>query len=125
LGSFWIGTPETSQPVWSVTYAINRWEPISAHNGFLDLALALGLVGVVVLLIGMACILRKSFRRWDFGPQYGFWPVAFLIVMFLENMGETSLFRQNNVYWVIYLITAFTAAPRARSEIRGLPKRWL
>jgi exopolysaccharide production protein ExoQ len=125
FGSFWIGTPDTSQAVWSVTYAINRWEPISAHNGFLDLALALGVLGVLIFLFGMASIVRKSFFRWNNGTQFGFWPVAYLIVMILENMGETSLFRQNNVYWVLYVIIAFAASPRTLQVPARVPKQRL
>jgi len=104
FGTFWIDAPATTGPIWSVTKALNNWMPISAHNGFLELTLAVGGVGLALFIMGFsAAVVRCVAWVRSQETALALWPVAFLTLLLMANVGESSLFRQNNVYWAVYV----------------------
>ncbi|MFQ3615824.1 MAG: O-antigen ligase [Cyanobacteriota bacterium] len=103
--AFWDGLNGPSAVVWRA----EAWKVPDAHNGFLDLLLQLGIVGMVVFLVGyfanaMGSIIRL--RRMT-GSEF-IWPVPFLIFMILSNLPETSLMRANDIFWVLYVAIALS-----------------
>lgn len=109
--AFWLGMEGPSRRVLSVI----DWGTPHAHNGFLDLALQLGLVGVLVFAVGFAIAAARSVGalRASPGPA-GLWPLLFLTYMVLYNLSETTLLQQNNLYWVLYVATVCSWILRRR-----------
>ncbi|MFC1660016.1 O-antigen ligase family protein [Gemmatimonadota bacterium] len=77
------------------------WETPHSHNGFLDLWVDLGLVGLVFFLgaylVGLSRAWRRLLERSD-AP--GLWHLAFLITLALRNLTETS-FYNNALVWAL------------------------
>ncbi|MGC2721946.1 MAG: O-antigen ligase family protein, partial [Candidatus Acidiferrales bacterium] len=71
--------------------AVN-WDPPTAHNGFLDAALGLGIIGLAILLLGLLRNLYLGFkvarRDQDFAS---IWPLFFIIFVVLDNLTESSI----------------------------------
>ena len=103
--AFWSGLDGPSAPV----IRAEGWLTPDAHNGFLDLVLQLGLVGLFVFLCGyifnffyyLKCLRDTS------GIEF-IWPLPFLIFMILSNLPETSLMRANDFFWVLYVAIALS-----------------
>src|ERR1019366_881272 len=87
------------------------WTPAYAHNGFLDVILGLGFLGLAVFAIGYAILWRRAFT---FARQYpgpaGLWPCMFLAFMLFYNLTEGPVISQNNITWVLYVAVAVSLA---------------
>jgi O-antigen ligase len=83
------------------------WDfPINeAHNGYLDVYLNLGYIGVVIIfaVILSACreILRKIIEHHDFG----IFCLGFIIVLLIYNLTETA-FKDTHPLWSLFLLMA-------------------
>ena len=95
----------------------NGWLVPSAHNGFLDLGLNLGLLGLFVFLCIWVMSIRRAieFIRLEPGP-IGLWPISFLCFFTLHNLTESSLFaRPLSLSSLLFaVITASLAVNRSR-----------
>lgn len=101
--SFWLGLEsKPSADLWSIL----GWHVPHSHNGFLDLAEELGLVGLCLFLAGFARSMRRGLQ-WARTQReaIGLWPLAYLSFMFLFNLSESSILKQDNLFWVLYIAT--------------------
>jgi exopolysaccharide production protein ExoQ len=106
--AFWVGWGGESAEVWSAI----GWDPAHAHNGFLDLALQLGVIGVLTFVAGFAVALlqaSRALRRTDSGA--GLWPLAYLVFFFLFNLTESPLLRYDSLFWALYVTTVCSPFP--------------
>jgi exopolysaccharide production protein ExoQ len=94
---FWLGAaPESAQ----VNQAM-RGLIMYSHNGYLEILISLGIVGLVLTLavLGIGVKRALSFSEQS---QAGIelWPLAFLLYLILHNLGECSIFIQD-IEWAI------------------------
>ncbi|HEX2095674.1 MAG TPA: O-antigen ligase [Longimicrobiaceae bacterium] len=101
--AFWLGR---EGPSGKALEAIG-WDTPGAHNGYLDLTLQVGLVGLGVFLAGFVVALARSVHalRATRTPD-GYWPLTFLTFLLVYNFAETMLLAANSVFWVLYVATA-------------------
>jgi exopolysaccharide production protein ExoQ len=80
------------------------WTPLKAHNGYLDLWLELGLVGLTLFLLNTAIVLNRSLAFAASGRTLlSQWPLLMLSLIMLHNFFESDLLIQNGFMWVIYV----------------------
>ncbi len=105
-GAFWYGPDTPSFYIWQAT----GWTPPNSHNGFLDLWLQIGLLGLLIYLFGFLVITLPKAFYWLRATRTseGFWPLIYMTYMFLANISETTLMIQNDIFWVIYVAIAFS-----------------
>lgn len=97
---FWSGLDGPSAYVWRAT----QWNPTHPHNGLMQLALDLGLLGVTVYLIGFCrCCWRALAYVRSTNKLEGIWPMAFLIYLILLNLTESHLVSSNSIIWILYV----------------------
>jgi exopolysaccharide production protein ExoQ len=111
--AFWQGMRGESA---NVLLAVG-WAPAYAHNGFLDLVLGLGFLGLSVFAFGYLLLWRRAFAflTRDPGPA-AIWLCVFLAFMFFYNLTEGPVVSQNNITWVLYVAVAV-------SLVRYLPAK--
>jgi O-antigen ligase len=104
-GAFWLGYDSESAYVW---YG-SGWNPPDAHNGFLDLWLHLGLLGLSLFLVAFWITLVQGLA-WArlCKTSEGFWPVTYMTCLILVNLTESSLMTQNSIFWVLYIAVALS-----------------
>jgi O-antigen ligase len=118
-GGFWLGWAGESARV-----ALQAgFMPGHAHNGFLNLWLELGLLGVSVFVLAFSLtLLRAVAQARSTKTVEGFWPLVFLTFFVLYNLTESSLLGHNDIFWILYVAVALStftkdtktgAAPRA------------
>ena len=103
------------------TVTTGGWIVPNAHNGFLDIALDVGLIGLLLFLITFIITFARSLKQ-AYATQYSekLWSLAFLCFLVMNNMTESFLLRGANVYWVLYISTAFTLSQKSflKSNVR-------
>ena len=102
--AFWLGWGSESEEIWR---ALN-WEVPHAHNGFLDLWLELGLLGIVTFVLGFVGLYVRAITWVRLTKTAeALWPLAYLAFLFLANLTESSLLRQK-FFWILYMAVAFS-----------------
>ncbi|AFY87655.1 O-antigen ligase family protein [Chroococcidiopsis thermalis] len=103
--AFWLGWQGESGRVWNVLI----WEPTYAHNGYLQLGLDLGLLGIAVFVLGFSIYFGRSLI-WARTNQTatGMFPLAFLTFLLPYNMTDSIILQQNNIFWIFYVSTVFS-----------------
>lgn len=87
----------------------NRWLPPNAHNGFLDVALDVGIVGLILFLITFAIALSRSYRLAYATREPAFiWAFVFLVFLVATNLTETLLLNLANMYWTLFVATSLS-----------------
>lgn len=99
--AFWIRDERSPS---ARVFDLLQWETPHAHNGFLDLALQLGLVGLAIFLISYLVAARRSVLaiRANRDPS-ALWPLVYLAFTVLYNVTESAIAGQHSVYWVLYV----------------------
>jgi O-antigen ligase len=100
FGSFWQGTKGPSVVILNAVH----WDVAHAHNGFLDLWIDMGFLGLTVFLIGYGISCYRAFhvfRKSD--EQETVWPLVFLAFLLVFNFTESAILRQNNLFLALYV----------------------
>jgi O-antigen ligase len=102
FSSFWKANGESSSVIQVVSWFVQ-----GAHNGFLDLTLDLGLLGLSILVIGYVILWHRALRlvRRSTGVV-PIWLCTYLAFMFFSNLTESAILVQNNIFWILYASTA-------------------
>ncbi len=102
-GAFWSGG---EGPSGEVARQLGYY-PWHAHNGFLQLGLDLGILGIALFVPLLIFYLSRALRvGLDSGVRWGLWPAAYLGYFVLSNLAEAELVRHDSLYWVLYLVAA-------------------
>ncbi|GAB1543466.1 hypothetical protein NUACC21_61410 [Scytonema sp. NUACC21] len=93
--------------------SISGWIPPHAHNGFIDIALDVGFIGLLVFLISFVLSFARALKRaYATKDLEELWPLAFLTFLAMNNMTESFLMRLANLYWVLYITVALTVSQK-------------
>jgi exopolysaccharide production protein ExoQ len=97
------------------------WNPNQAHNGFLDLALNEGLVGLGILLSVFYVALRRSLRQLRDGDPTGAgrFLLVMLIYLLVHNVSEADFYQRPA--WAVFLV-AFIASAKADLPVKYEPQ---
>jgi exopolysaccharide production protein ExoQ len=103
--AFWTGDEGSAGDVWEAA----GWSPVTAHNGFLELGLSLGIVGLALFSLAFLLSFWRAWRDLRQGQGLGaMWPAIFLSYFLLYNLTESSLLLTNNILWVLYVATTLS-----------------
>jgi len=99
--SFWLG--DRLKQVWSLYW----WHPNEAHNGYLEVYLNLGWIGITLLLLLMVKGYRNVVAAFRLDPESGSIRIAYFVVAVAYNFSE-SAFRMLNPIWIFFLLATTT-----------------
>lgn len=108
--AFWL--PENGPAYW-VREAV-AWQVASAHSSWLELALGMGRVGVVLFALQLIATLRRGASAL-LNAQAGLWAPAFLAAFALYTLSESHALQANNLFWTIYVAVAARLALDGRA----------
>ena len=116
--AFW--APDSLPAHW-VRVAV-RWEAPSAHHGWLDLCLSLGLVGFAAFSLHMAVTVWRAVRVF-LDHRFAIFAGGFLCQFLLFTSSESLILASNHMAWIFYVIVAGQLAKglgeSGRVEARG------
>jgi O-antigen ligase len=125
-GAFWAGgwSGESAHVSLWVSRFANDPVVVHAHNGFLDLLLDLGLLGLATFALGFSlATLRAVYWVRATRTAAGLWPLVYLTFILLYNFTESSILQHNNVFWILYVTVSMLTAARFSDSI-GMT-RWM
>src|SRR2546425_1466858 len=96
--SFWLGP--RLQELWSIYW----WHPNEAHNGYLEVFLNLGWMGVGLLALVMVTGYRNVLSTFRRDRDAGRLRLAYFVVTLIYNFTEAG-FRMMNPVWIFFLLT--------------------
>jgi len=101
--AFWLGwNGKDSSDIWMAL----QWPVPHSHNGFLDLLADLGFAGLFLFLAGYISGFRSALRCARASRTLlGLFPLLYFSFMILFNFSESSILKQESVYWVLYAAT--------------------
>jgi exopolysaccharide production protein ExoQ len=106
-----------SRPARLVREAVNWPNLPHAHNGYIDLLLGLGCVGVLLYSVANGVAAWRAIRYLRENPDAdGMWPLAFLSVIFLYQIDEGSIVAANQIIWILCSSVIFSLGIDARES---------
>lgn len=96
---FWLGLEGDSADVWYETFFMAP----HSHNGFLDVTVELGLIGLSFFLLtfGKSCVRAIAWLRLNPTAE-GLFPIMYLLFIVLYNLAENTLTDPNYFVWALY-----------------------
>lgn len=106
-GAFWGGLDGPSGYI----IRMAKWAVPNSHNGWIDLWLDLGFVGVFAYAAGFIINLIRSLWIARYTTHlYGLWPLVYLTYTLISTYTETGLVARNSIFWVLYVAISITMA---------------
>jgi len=88
----------------NVTWLLGGFAPGKAHNGFIDLLLEVGVVGLGIFAICAVVAITRAIkviaRERDLQSE---WPLLMLSLLLIYNLFESDLMVQNGFIWVLFV----------------------
>ena len=97
--SFWMG------PRLAKLWGIFRWRPNEAHNGYFEVFLNLGLVGLILLAVVICTGYRNAFRMLTRDPRVGALRLAYFLIGTAYSFTEAG-FRLMSPVWICFILAA-------------------
>jgi exopolysaccharide production protein ExoQ len=115
-GAFWApGSKYAKEVGLALT---NGFTPPHGHNGFIDMALDVGLIGftlfVISFLIAYFRALKLAYASQE--PE-NLWYLGFLIFLVMNNLTESFFLYKTNIFWTLYLSVAWTLAKEKKTLV--------
>jgi O-antigen ligase len=97
-GGFWIGN--LGNNLWDTF----NWKPGAAHNGYIDVYVDLGLIGVTILLFLIIFAYRDILKNIAYNSDFGKFRMMMFVMILVYNYTESSFFKPTALLWFSYLI---------------------
>lgn len=110
--SFWLG-PRLDL-VWERAVAVNN-----AHNGYLEVYLNLGLVGVGLLCIFLFASYGTIWKHFKVSPSLGSFSLALWAVLIFYNVTEAAF--RGHLLWITFIMTALVVPRADKTASRSRP----
>ena len=107
IGAYWAAD---EGPVFWVRLATS-WDVPTAHNGWIEIALALGFPGVALMALVYLSAVGRALSRLFRGPET-YWALSFLGMLGLVSISESNFLQQNSLGWTLFVMTAVKLAER-------------
>jgi O-antigen ligase len=119
--SFWLGS--RLDEIWR----LNPWLPNQAHNGYLEIYLNLGWLGVVLLLAVILAGYWTVQYAWRHADQAGNLRLSLFFVGLVYNFTEAAFFRMQSAAWLFFMLAVVqvpgivTGVTKARTKAARQP----
>jgi len=107
-GAFW----ENKNEFFDAVTRHAGWTSSHAHNGFLQITLDAGLVGLVLALLLLIQVAIRAIKQMRADASVlSMWPFLFVIVFVLCNLDETMFLVPNNLSWILFVTVLVSTSP--------------
>ena len=114
FSGFWKGASSSSDNVQGQI----GWAPTYSHNGYLEITLSLGLVGLLLVIWLLVVLFKRSWRQGEEGDSaLDSWPLAVLFFVVIHNITECTIAWQNCLEWSVCVATVIGCDPMWRAVL--------
>ncbi len=108
-GAFWA---EGSAPA-DYVREVTEWDVPTAHNGWLETWLSIGLLGTALFAVSFLVTLIRSL--WvSINSWVGFFAIGFTLQFLLFSLSESIILQQNSITWLAYVSVAAALIRQSR-----------
>ena len=103
------------------------WFP-NAHNGYLELAIELGLVGLSLFLFQLSTTLVRSLAWTPLRDRAALWPYCVAAFVLVYNLWEVATVQESSILWVLYVSASLAVrapVPRRSQQLAAPASRSL
>jgi exopolysaccharide production protein ExoQ len=104
--------------------------PAHAHNGFIELGLDIGFIGLGLFFVSLLITWIRSFQQgYNTNELENLFPLGFMIFFIINNITESYTAYLSNIFWPLYIALALNAGrwnlkrPNPKLSIRQLSMR--
>lgn len=122
-GAFWVG------PIGYEMYPLDNWSrvtpgwrPGEGHNGFIDVYVELGFVGLALVLIVLVGAFTGALNDLQSNFQLGALRLALLLSIIVNNVAESSFLKGTHSLWFVLLLVAVNVPLRRSPSKSGIPR---
>jgi O-antigen ligase len=112
--SFWLGT--RLETLWSIYW----WHPNEAHNGYLEVFLNLGWMGLALLSAVIITGYRNVVRMLAWDAEDGRLRLAYFVVGVTYNFTEAAI-RTMSLVWILFMLSIIAHPTMVKPQGRVLP----
>jgi O-antigen ligase len=107
--SFWLGD--------RLIYMVNKWGiKNQAHNGYLEMYLNMGLIGVFFIVGWIVSGLRKVYRYLDIDYSAAVLRFCFIVIVTIYNWTEATFYGNNNM-WSLFFFGVMDMVRRIEKDM--------
>ena len=114
-GNFWIGN--LGNDLWKK----HIWHPAQGHNGYIDIYVELGIVGLFLFSLFVISSLKNIIHTFDSNFEYGKVRFVLFIVILLHNITESYFLKGTSNLWFIFLLAALSTPEKNRNHVIQKP----
>ncbi len=97
--AFWRSTGG-AEYIWTAV----KYQASHAHNGFINIALDLGLVGLFFFLMSIVTLYVRGIAWLRMGNSYAdMWQILYASFLLLYNQTESTIIEHNSIFWVLHV----------------------
>lgn len=116
-GGFWIGRQANIPWTMSLT-----WTLAQAHNGYVDVYLQLGFVGLFILFAVFISVIPKIIFAFQLDFEYARFRMTFFLLILFVNITESTFMRADHNMWFLFLLTLLSVPfMNSQKECQILP----
>lgn len=97
-GSFWIG--DLANNLWER----HIWKPTQGHNGYIDIYVELGFVGLFLLIAVIVFTFKEILKTFEFNFEYGRFRITIFAILLMHNITEASFLKGAHNLWFLFLL---------------------
>lgn len=116
FGSFWIG--DLANDLWER----HPWKPRQGHNGYIDVYVELGAIGLLLLFAVIASVFNDIRNTLASNFEFGKLRFTFLSMIVIHNVMESSFLRGIHNLWFLFLVVAISVPQPTRVEAASEPE---
>lgn len=109
--SFWLNDDRVME-VWR-TFTDT---PLTAHNGYIDIYLDLGMVGLLIFFFLLAQTYRSIMRFFEDSPKLGQLKIVLFAMVFLHNFTESTFAKPFAFLWLLFLLSSIVVRAKPIEE---------
>jgi exopolysaccharide production protein ExoQ len=112
-GAFWVNSNPEMLRIWS----LNTWQPPNAHNGFIDLILDLGLVGLALAVLMLVTSIKRALS-WCRQPDaaWATYTGCLMIVLVVTSLDETAFLHGGELLCLLFSFCYFNVIRAQRNR---------
>lgn len=89
---------------------------LQSHNGYLEVLLQVGGVGLIMLIIFLFSFCRKISNMFNYNKNWGIFGLSFLLMLLFYNYTE-ACFLQSNLFWTVMILLTVVFSVSSKSTM--------